>query len=135
MKETATDRFEQYLSVKSISIRSAESRLGLGNGTLGKIFKKHTPLKELVYNSILDKFNDINPVWFDTGEGEMFKSKDVADQQPGRLSEHISTYGVKDKPEPARAYDLKDKVIENLFEQIESLKKELAEMKAKETKD
>lgn len=133
MKETATDRLEQYLNAKNISIRSAESRLGLGNGTLGKIFKKKTPLKELVYKSVLERYDDINPVWFETGEGSMFKEVDK--MQPGRLSEYTSTYKVKDKPEPARAYDLKDKVIENLFEQLELLKKELAEMKAKKTND
>lgn len=133
MKETATDRLEQYLNAKNISIRSAEIRLGLGNGTLGKIFKKKTPLKELVYKSVLERYDDINPVWFETGEGSMFK--DVDNMQPGRLSEHTSTYKVKDKPEPTRAYDLKDKVIENLFEQLELLKKELAEMKAKKTND
>ncbi len=117
MKNTITGRLNEYFDIKGYSVRSAEAKLKLGNGTLGKILKRGGDIKPSLLNWIIKEFNDLNPDWLETGEGPMFKDTSELASQPNK------------KPDMTNE-SLKDRMIENLLDQVKKLEEELQQYKS-----
>lgn len=66
---------------------------------------------------LLEKLYNINPTWLETGEGQMFKDTSELASQPNQ------------KPDMTNE-SLKDRMIENLLDQVKKLEEELQQYKA-----
>lgn len=62
------ERFEKYFEYKGIKRSEFERRCGLSNGYTRNL--RDSPKSEKM-KDILNAFPDLNPVWLQTGEGEM----------------------------------------------------------------
>lgn len=62
------ERFEKYFEYKGIKRSEFERRCGLSNGYTRNL--RDSPKSEKM-KDILNAFPDINPIWLQTGEGEM----------------------------------------------------------------
>lgn len=70
---TIVERLKQYIDFKGIAVSSAERDIGVSNATLSKPFKSKTTIKTDTLEKFLIHYNDINPIWLLTGEGDMIK--------------------------------------------------------------
>jgi hypothetical protein len=75
-------RLAQYLDYKHKSLREAEGDLGIGNGRIGKMIKNATAVNQLLSEKILHTYGEINPIWWETGEGNMLKVVSKEKKQP-----------------------------------------------------
>ena len=66
-------RLKQYLDFKGIKPSTAETSIGVSNGSLSKPFTLKTTIKTDTLEKFLSIYLDINPNWILTGEGKMTK--------------------------------------------------------------
>lgn len=71
----AIDRFYEYLAEKSLKPTNVEKEIGLSNGYLSVQKKRNADMGEGMMLKVIDYFQDINPMWLLTGEGNMLKDK------------------------------------------------------------
>lgn len=69
--ERKIDRLDKYLKFKGLNDNKISVQLGLSVGILGKSRKPGKDLSAKTIERILRNFNDLNPTWLLTGEGEM----------------------------------------------------------------
>lgn len=69
----AIDRFYEYLAEKSLKPTNVEKEIGLSNGYLSAQKKRNADMGEGMMLKVIDYFQDINPMWLLTGEGNMLK--------------------------------------------------------------
>jgi len=62
--EGILQRFKEYLETNKISYYKAERDLGLGNGAIGKMFKRESSMKADLIQNILATYKDIDKEWF-----------------------------------------------------------------------
>ncbi|GAA4760814.1 MULTISPECIES: S24 family peptidase [Flavobacterium] len=72
-----SDRLGQYLDKKGISYYAFENSLNAGRGSISKAVKEGKSIGSNMLENILTIYNDLNPTWLLTGEGEMFKSNEA----------------------------------------------------------
>lgn len=72
------DNLDRLLKEKGISIRSLEQSIGCSNGVISRGIKKGTDISSQWVSKIIETFSDINPSWLLTGQGNMYKSPDLA---------------------------------------------------------
>lgn len=77
------ERIRQIIEYKGISDRQFCKEVGVANGFLAKV--KDVGVAKV--NKILYTYNDINPLWLLTGEGEMLKS--TTPEQASATDPHI----------------------------------------------
>ena len=68
-------RLKEYLDFKGIKYATAETSIGVSNGSLSKPFKLKTTIKTDTLEKFLSVYTDINPIWLLTGEGK--KTKEI----------------------------------------------------------
>lgn len=71
----AIDRFYEYLAEKSLKPTNVEKEIGLSNGYLSAQKKRNADMGEGMMLKVIDYFQDINPMWLLTGEGNMLKDE------------------------------------------------------------
>lgn len=69
-----SERLGQYLDKKNISFYAFENSLNAGRGSISKAVKEGKSIGSNMLENILSLYNDLNPTWLLTGEGEMFTS-------------------------------------------------------------
>lgn len=63
-------RLKEYLDFKGIKSATAETSIGVSNGSLSKPFTLKTTIKTDTLEKFLSVYTDINPIWLLTGEGK-----------------------------------------------------------------
>lgn len=66
-----SERLGQYLDAKSISYYAFENSLGASRGSISKAVKDGKSIGSQVLEKILSMYEDLNPAWLLTGQGEM----------------------------------------------------------------
>ena len=82
-----SERFEQFFKYKGIKRSEFERRCGLSNGYTRNL--RDSPKSEKM-KDILNTFPEINPVWLQTGEGEM-----IVPQVNSPVEQHVKGDGNK----------------------------------------
>lgn len=82
-----SERFEQFFKYKGIKRSEFERRCGLSNGYTRNL--RDSPKSEKM-KDILNAFPEINPVWLQTGEGEM-----IVPQVNSPVEQHVKGDGNK----------------------------------------
>lgn len=82
-----SERFEQFFKYKGIKRSEFERRCGLSNGYTRNL--RDSPKSEKM-KDILNAFPEINPVWLQTGEGEM-----IVPQVNSAVEQHVKGDGNK----------------------------------------
>lgn len=82
-----SERFEQFFKYKGIKRSEFERRCGLSNGYTRNL--RDGPKSEKM-KDILNAFPEINPVWLQTGEGEM-----IVPQINSPVEQHVKGDGNK----------------------------------------
>lgn len=82
-----SERFEQFFKYKGIKRSEFERRCGLSNGYTRNL--RDSPKSEKM-KDILNAFPEINPVWLQTGEGEM-----IVPQVNSPVEQHVKGNGNK----------------------------------------
>lgn len=82
-----SERFEQFFKYKGIKRSEFERRCGLSNGYTRNL--RDSPKSEKM-KDILNAFPEINPVWLQTGEGEM-----IVPQINSPVEQHVKGDGNK----------------------------------------
>jgi hypothetical protein len=123
---SVTQRLEQYLKSKNISLNSFDKQLGLGNGYIGKQIKKNASIGSEILQKIIAHFPDLNPLWLLLGKGNMIIEDEI--KLPDQYSTSTSTLDLIDSSE---ADDVKKKnmyrrLALNLQKENELLREELA---------
>jgi phage repressor protein C with HTH and peptisase S24 domain len=73
--ETIVQRIKKYVEIKGLRVSNVEQEIGVSNGTLSKSFHSNTSIKTETLEKFLEKYEDINPSWVLTGNGDILKSK------------------------------------------------------------
>jgi hypothetical protein len=71
------ENINKYLKFKSLSVSSAEKKIGFSNGTLSKPIKEGNNIKTNTLEKFLSYFEDLNPNWLITGVGEMLVEDEI----------------------------------------------------------
>ena len=69
-----SERLGKYLDVKGISYYAFENSLGASRGSISKAVKDGKSIGSQVLEKILSMYNDLNPAWLLTGDGEMLRA-------------------------------------------------------------
>lgn len=104
-------RIKKLIDIKGDSISGLEKSIGLGNQTLARALERGSGIKDDVLNKILNRYNDVNPVWLLTGNGEIFIN-----------TKNEGTKGKLD-PEKMELLRFKIKTLEEKLENLEETKK------------
>lgn len=127
-------RILQHIEIMGVSKRNFYIKTGLPNGLLDK----ESGLTEDSIEKYLHAYPDINPLWFITGKGSMFKNT-VLDYEENVINEPIEPYGLKDHDDELRRaqkkiIELQDQIISILSEErTNSVKKAIASNKDAKT--
>ncbi len=68
------ERIGAYIKQKNISVRSFEQRIGASNGSIGRAIANGSDINSIWISKIIDAYQEINPAWLITGEGDMLNS-------------------------------------------------------------
>ncbi|AMA50456.1 MULTISPECIES: S24 family peptidase [Flavobacterium] len=71
-----SERLGHYLDKKGISFYAFENSLNAGRGSISKAVKEGKSIGSSMLENILSLYNDLNPTWLLTGEGNMLKDDD-----------------------------------------------------------
>ncbi|MCR5861124.1 S24 family peptidase [Flavobacterium sp. J372] len=66
-------RLGEYIEAKGISYYAFENSLGASRGSISKAVKDGKSIGSNMLEKIMNLYQDINPSWLLTGDGEMFK--------------------------------------------------------------
>lgn len=69
-----SERLGHYLDKKGISFYAFENSLNAGRGSISKAVKEGKSIGSNMLENILSIYNDLNPTWLLTGDGDMFKT-------------------------------------------------------------
>ncbi|HEX7845147.1 MAG TPA: hypothetical protein VF476_05045 [Chitinophagaceae bacterium] len=116
-----TDRLLVYLEYKGLTIYSFEKACGLGNGYLGKQHKGKGAMGSEVLEKLAEQYPDINLTWLITGKGKMIQ-KTTKGKKPAE------NFIMK---EEQALYEIKNKLVVVLKDQIQKLEKSLPKKKSK----
>lgn len=72
--EGTLHRIKKYIDYKGISVRMLEMSVGMSNGSFASQLKNNKTIGVDKLENILRQYQDVNPEWLLTGEGEMLKS-------------------------------------------------------------
>lgn len=97
------ERLINFILYKGKSVAEFERDCGLSNGFVNKVRKSVG--RKALYN-ILRVFPDLNPVWVNTGEGEMLNPSSVVTQIAGDNNRNVNINGADDS------------IVKNLLAQI-----------------
>jgi phage repressor protein C with HTH and peptisase S24 domain len=70
-----TENIEKYATSKGLAISKIEDTLSIGRGTLSKTINKHGSIGSAILENFLKHYDDVNPAWLVTGDGEMLKNQ------------------------------------------------------------
>jgi hypothetical protein len=123
---SVTQRLEQYLKLKNISLNSFDKRLGLGNGYIGKQIKKNASIGSEILQKIIAQFPDLNPLWLLLGKGNMVVEDE--NKPPNQYSTTPSTLDLIDGSgaDDMEKKDMYRRLAINLQKENELLREELA---------
>ena len=69
--ERIVERLERYMEIKGLNDNKVTVDCGLSVGLIGQARKGKSDIGKRSVDKILSKYQDLNRVWFLTGEGEM----------------------------------------------------------------
>lgn len=72
------DRLDKYMAEKGLNDNQVTVNCGLSVGLIGQARKGKSDIGKKAADKILNFYQDINRVWFLTGEGDMFKDGSVS---------------------------------------------------------
>lgn len=67
--ENIIDRLIKFMNIKNLNNNQITVECGLSNGLIGNAIKNRRGLHSDTIEKILDRYRDLNPVWFTTGRG------------------------------------------------------------------
>jgi len=67
-------RIKEYIDLKGISISAFEKSIGMSNASFGRSLKNNGAIGTDKLENILSVYQDINPDWLLTGQGNMIRS-------------------------------------------------------------
>lgn len=91
----AINRLYEILDIKGVKPTSFEKIIGLSSGYLSNQKKRNADMGETIMTKVIDYFNDVNPVWFVTGKGEMLLNTTISSAehiQPTLISSEKLVY-------------------------------------------
>ena len=80
-----SDRIAIYVRTKGLSIRALEQSIGCSNGVISRCVTKKTDISSAWVSKIIETYNDINPDWLLTGQGEMLRTSPPTQIGTGNL--------------------------------------------------
>lgn len=83
-------RIKQYIDYKGLSVRKFEETTGFSNGAFASQFKNKKTIGVDKVENILQVYDDINPIWLLTGEGEMLKKSIGSDKELNTISNVVN---------------------------------------------
>lgn len=87
-------RISEYIKHKGLSVRKIELSIGASSGALSKAIRNGTDIQSKWIEKIIFTYNDINPLWLLTGNGEMitqYTNQEISDQLV--VNEPPASYG------------------------------------------
>ncbi|MEE3725377.1 hypothetical protein EJN86_11570 [Riemerella anatipestifer] len=136
---TTKERIIQYIDFKGIKIKDFYKKTGIKRGFLDSD-KLKSSVSDVFLAIIFATFNDVNPIWLITGEGEMLKThkhytteqsalSTVAEPNEGGYNKYISA--LEDKIKLLEENRLLSQEIKQLQERISRLELENTSIKSK----
>ncbi|MRN01697.1 hypothetical protein D1Z97_11115 [Riemerella anatipestifer] len=136
---TTKERIIQYIDFKGIKIKDFYEKTGIKRGFLDSD-KLKSSVSDVFLAIIFATFNDVNPIWLITGEGEMLKThkhytteqpalSTVAEPNEGGYNKYISA--LEDKIKLLEENRLLHQEIKQLQERISRLELENTSIKSK----
>lgn len=107
------DRLSKYLKLKGIPPHAFEQKCGLANGYIGKQLKAKGSVGSDILEKVGEVYPDLNLVWLITGRGKI-----LVKPRTGAKDNNDGSMEVK---EAEAVYAVRDKLIEVLKEQLETL--------------
>mgnify|MGYP000776248050 FL=1 len=69
-----TEKLNEYITSKGISMYAFENSLGVSRGSISKAVKENKSIGSQVLENILSTYTDLNPDWLLTGRGSMLRA-------------------------------------------------------------
>ena len=115
------DRLQLYIEYKGISLNAFDKSIDASNGYIGKQIKNSGSVGGDVLEKIFCIYNDLNPEWLCTGNGEMIRNGKAQINESGR-------------PPNSELLAEKDKRIEDLYKVIEIQARLIDKLESSENK-
>ncbi len=80
---------KQLIEELGLSVNAFEQSIGIGPSTIAKAIRNEKSIKGDSIDKILKKYPNVNPIWLETGRGEMFLDMNVKASAP----KEIFTFG------------------------------------------
>ena len=72
---SAIKRVKKFIDFKGLAVSVFEKNISMSNNSIQTAIKRNSGMKDDVLNKILNFYEEINPLWLLTGEGEMLKEE------------------------------------------------------------
>jgi hypothetical protein len=119
------DRIKIYMETMDVKPALFVLEVGFSNGLINKVISKAIHLGGEKLENMLNHFKDLNPTWLMTGVGTMLINP-IQDKVPAKAEEPTPEYKINN----SLLIETQNKLIKSQEEQIEFLRRELAQCQA-----
>ena len=136
-----SERLGKYIEYKDISYYAFENSIGAGRGSISKAVKEGKSIGSYTLENILTAYEDLNPMWLLTGEGDMIRDdRPISELENIDKSENLNGFSkleiinyISDHLPEFRAIKSFQLLLKSLYtdEEINEVRKEISELKKK----
>lgn len=113
------ERIKEYIDKKGITIAAFERSIGMSNASFGKSLKNGKSIGTDKLENILRVYQDINPIWLLTGQGEMLVKEEMAEPISPQQNDFIY-----------KMYQEKEKQVQKLTEELRAMERKVGNLEA-----
>ena len=119
--ERIVERLERYMEIKGLNDNKVTVDCGLSVGLIGQARKGKSDIGKRSVDKILSKYQDLNRVWFLTGEGEMLNHDAPIQQVIGEQNTAVQGNGNN-----VNATAILEKIFESLRDQQKIMQEQVS---------
>lgn len=127
--ERIVERLERYMEIKGLNDNKVTVDCGLSVGLIGQARKGKSDIGKRSVDKILSKYQDLNRVWFLTGEGEMLNHDAPIQQVIGEQNTAVQGNGNN-----VNATAILEKIFESLRDQQKMIQEHYSKSQEQVTK-